>query len=196
MTTPRVQNVTRVFRNASQTDTISGMDWYARARRLAVLLDPEQPERSAGIIAVMSPLLSWPQNVRQAKRVYAGKGARGLSKNVAKAAAIYNGAIPEDIVSGPKVTSFFTNILYPENGTPVTIDRHAIDIACGKVLNDTDRAMVIKGKAGYARIAGMYRRAAEILSAEFGAPILPQQVQAVTWVSWRNTMIKNNHGDA
>jgi hypothetical protein len=42
----------------------------------------------------------------------------------------------------------------------------------------------------------MYRRAAAILSKEYGVLILPQQVQAVTWVSWRNTMIRSNHGDA
>lgn len=195
MTTPRVQNITRAFRAASQADTLSGMDWYARARRLSEKLDPENPSRAAGVIAAMSPLMSWPQNVKQAQNVYAGIGAKGLSKNVAKAHAIYAGGNPEEILGGSKVRSFFTNIMYPENGTPVTVDRHAIDIACGKVQSDTERNSVIKGKAGYQKIADMYRRAAVILSKEYGVPILPQQVQAVTWVSWRNTMITNNHGD-
>lgn len=196
MTTARVQNITRCFRAASQADTLSGMDWYARARRLAIELDPNCPHRAAGVIAAMSPLMSWPQNVRQAKNVYSGIGAKGLSKNVAKAHAIYNGGDPLDILGGEKVTSFYMNIIAPNNATPVTIDRHAIDIACGKVQNDADRNKIIRGKAGYQTIASMYRRAAEILSKEYGVLILPQQVQAVTWVSWRNTMIRNNHGDA
>lgn len=196
MTTARVQNITRCFRRASQRDTLSGMDWYARARRLALDLDPQNPARAAGVIAAMSPLMSWPQNVRQAKNVYSGVGAKGLSRNVAKAHAIHNGAEPLSILGGEKVRSFFLNIVFPENGTPVTIDRHAIDIACGKVQSDAERSKVIRGKAGYATVAEMYRRAAAILSKEYGVPILPQQVQAVTWVSWRNTMIRSNHGDA
>lgn len=193
--TPRVQNITRVFRQASQADTLSGMDWYARARRLSENLDPENPARAAGVIAAMSPLMSWPQNVKQAQNVYAGIGAKGLSRNVAKAHAIYNGAFPEETLGGAKVRSFFSNIMYPENGTPVTVDRHAIDIACGKVQNDIERSAVIRGKAGYQKVADLYRRAAVILSKEYGIPILPQQVQAVTWVSWRNTKITNNFGD-
>ena len=196
MTTPRVQNITRCFRAASTADVLSGMDWYARARRLATELDPQNPARAAGVIAAMSPMMAWPQNVRQARNVYSGIGAKGLSKNVAKAHAIHNGAEPLSILGGEKVRSFFLNIVFPENGTPVTIDRHAIDIACGKVQSDSERALAIRGKAGYQNVAQMYRRAAEILSKEYGVPILPQQVQAVTWVSWRNTMIRANHGDA
>lgn len=196
MTTPRVQNITRCFRKASQADTLSGMDWYARARRLATDLDPQNPARAAGVIAALSPMMSWPMNVRQAKNVYSGIGAKGLLKNVAKAHAIHAGAEPLSILGGEKVRSFFLNIVFPENGTPVTVDRHAIDIACGKVQSDSERALAIRGKKGYQNIAAMYRRAAEILSEEYGVLILPQQVQAVTWVSWRNTMAAANHGDA
>lgn len=192
---PRTQNITRVFRNASKADTLFGMDWYMRARRLAEDLDPARPRQAAGVIAALSPLTSWPLNVRNAQDVYSGLRARTLTKNAEKADAIYHGADPLDILGGEKVVSFFWNIIAPNNATPVTIDRHAIDIACGRVQSDSERAIAIRGKSGYQIVAGMYRRASEILSKEYNVAILPQQVQAVTWVSWRNTMIRNNHGD-
>lgn len=191
MTTPRTQNITSAFRKCVQTDAWSfweGMDWYAIRRTECQILDPENPVKAAAIIAVLSPMQNWDVNLRMAKLVYSGESARGLGANVAKADAIMAGAIPESVVKGPKVTSFWQNIAYPNDATPVTVDRHAIDIACGKVLSDDERAFTIRGKDGYAKVATMYRRAAEILSKEYGREILPQQVQAVTWIYWRKNV--------
>jgi hypothetical protein len=73
----------------------------------------------------------------------------------------------------------------------VTIDRHAIDVACGVVQSDTDRALAIRGKAGYRKIADMYVEAASIIGG-----ITPAQLQAIVWVYWRRSVIANFHGDA
>lgn len=187
MTTPQTRNITRAFRECVATDAWSfheGMIWYAVRRQESEKLDPDNPARAAAIIAVLSPRLEWSLNLQMAKSVYAGRPARGLGANIAKAHAIYSGAVPESVVKGPKVTSFWRNIVSPDDATPVTVDRHAIDIACGKAQSDSERSLALRAN-GYLDIAEMYRRAAKILSKEYGQTILPQQVQAVTWIWWR-----------
>ena len=198
---PRVQNITAAFRAASTSERAEGINWYGRALNLATELDPADPARGAAVIAVLSPMLSWPRNMLLARQAYAmSAGYVGvgnpfaspemqalnlgcLKKNATKAFRILAGIPAETVVSGEKVTSFYSNILgVAEN---VTVDRHAIDIACGKPLSDAERSKVIGGKAGYDNVAAMYRRAAEILSSEMKFYITPAQVQAVTWVYWR-----------
>jgi hypothetical protein len=76
---PRTRNVTRIFRQATPDQLAAGRDWYARARRLAEELAYRLPEshrhhgdveRAAAVIAVLSPRVSWPLNVRLARQAY------------------------------------------------------------------------------------------------------------------------------
>ncbi len=192
-------NVIAQFIRTSPADVLHGVEWYARAHRLAVELDPGNVSRAAGIIAALSPVTSWPQNVAKARAMYAGEPVRGLGKNVAKAYAIYNGANPLDVLGGDKVRAFYMTILDPSISDAVVVDRHAIDIAAGKVQSDADRSAMVKvtkASNGYNIIAQAYREAARIISAEFDLSISPAQLQAIVWVSWRNDVIKANHGDA
>ena len=190
-----VRNITKAYRLASEADKADGMGWYANAMALARSLDPVNPVQAAGIIAVLSPMTSWPINVRLATAVYNGEIPRCLAKNSAKAMAIFNGADANDIVSGPKVRSFFANIVGLDNDEAVTIDRHAIDICAGKVQNDADRSKAISGKGKYAALVAEYTKAAKILSKESGTHITASQLQAITWVYWRRSVISNFHGD-
>lgn len=192
--TAHTRNITRVFRNADHKALLDGMDWYARANRLAHALDPDNPSRAAGVIASLSPLTSWPLNIRYATAVYSGETPRTLGNNVRAAMRIYSGENPADVLRGPKVRAFYFTIADPTNREAVTVDRHAIDIAHGKVLPNRGRERAI-GKREYAQIADMYHRAARILSREYERDIYAHQVQAVTWVAWRRNTAAAFHGD-
>lgn len=189
------RNITKTFRLVSESDFHDGMAWYARARALALELSPDDVDKGAGVIAALSPMNSWPRNLVLAREVFAGQIPATLYKNSAKAVRIYNGEPALDVLSGPKVVSFFLNIMGVECAESVTIDRHAIDIACGRVQSDIDRAKAIAGKNGYQALVNEYIRAAKILSKETGGHISGAQLQAIVWVYWRRNVIKNNHGD-
>jgi hypothetical protein len=191
-----VNNILHAYVMADDSDIADGIEWYARALRLATELDPGNVRKAVGIIAVLSPMTSWPQNVKKARAVYAGGMAWGLGDSVSKAARIFNGEDVDSVVSGPKVTSFFHNILGDD--ARVTIDRHAIDCAYGRVLSDSQRANVVKttkARDGYGILRSAYLHVAGIISEETGMTITGAQMQAIVWTYWRRNVIANNHGD-
>lgn len=190
MTTPHIDHILGAYMRATADDREDGRNWYGEARMLASTLSPDDMHKGAGVIAALSPMMSWPLNVRRAIEVFDTGTTKGLTKNVAKAERIYNGESPLDVLSGDKVRSFYLNIIGDDSVEAVTVDRHAIDVACGMVQSDADRAKAIRGKAGYAKVAGMYVDAAAIIR-----DITPAQLQAVVWVYWRRHVIPNFHGD-
>ena len=193
------RNIVSAYLASSPADIADGVEWYARAHRLAVELDPNDVARAAGIIAALSPLQSWPTNVVNARKIYAGIfTGLGLKRNVAKAVAIYNGAAPLDVLGGPKVRAFYATILDPAISHAVVIDRHAIDIAFGAVQDDIARMAMVnitKARNGYEILAESYRAAAGIISAN-NSVISPAELQAITWTFWRRNNTPNKYGDA
>jgi hypothetical protein len=197
----RTQNITSTFRKASQQDRTAGRDWYRRARRLAEELDPGHVERAAAVIAVLSPRLSWEKNVELARLAYRWHAERGdlgcamsgtlaawpgLRTNALKAFRILGGEDPDDVVAGPKVRAFWHTIVDPSDPRAVVVDRHAIDVAAGRVLDDKVRGHLLGRKGAYDALSDQYRRAARVLSKETGEDWSPAEVQAVTWSSWRD----------
>lgn len=195
---PSVRNVTRIYRAATDAQKAKGFDWYERARRIAVELDPTNVRRSAAVIALVSPLTPWGRNVWLAREAYRMHAAGDdvatllptLKGNARKVARVLNGTDPAAVVSGPKVTPFFLTIADPTNAHAVTVDRHAYDVAVGRVTDDATRSKGIAGKRNQAALEHCYVRAAQILSREEGRTILPSTVQAVTWIAWRETAIR------
>ncbi len=192
MNAPSVRNVTRAYRLASDEDRRDGLAWYPTAHRIASELDTDY-RRAAAVIAVLSPQTSWPMNVRLARLAY-GQHAAGeslrlpcLTGSAAKARRILSGENPADVVSGPKVTAFAVLIADPTDRYAVCIDRHAIDVALGRVTDDATRGYW-QG-ARNAAMADVYRRAATILR------VTPAECQAVTWTYWRRNRAAANHGE-
>lgn len=199
---PHTRNITRAYRQASDAHKTAGREWYAAAHDLARELDPESPARAAAVIAVLSPRVNWDINARLARQAYAQRAGtigkihplahpRVLAKSLPtihghgeKAHKILNGIHPANVVSGPKVTAFWQLIANPSAET-VCVDRHAVDIAFGNVSDERTRGLYLGRVGNYERIAGMYVRAARILSREYGRHITPAEVQATTWLSWR-----------
>lgn len=214
----RTRNVTRLFRQASPQDLADGREWYARARRLAEELANGLPtdhphhgdvDRAAAVIAVLSPRLSWPQNVITARLAYSvAAGDWGwlaytirdalpvLKSNAAKAGRLLASNDPTDeIVRGPKVRAFWFTISNPSDPRAVVVDRHAVDVAVGQVTDDATRGRILSRQGSYDQVAGCYIRAAKILSRELDELITPAEVQAVTWTTWRRTRALAFHGD-
>lgn len=199
--TPRTRNITAAYRAASEQDRQDGREWYGRARVLAEELDPRDIERAAAVIAVLSPRMHWHKNVELARYAYRHQCEDGmacldvladwpgLKSNGRKALGILAGADPEDVVSGPKVRAFWRTICDPIDPRAVVVDRHALDVACGRVLDDETRGRILGRAGAYDTVCDLYRRAARILSKEYGVSLSPAVVQATTWVYWRRERV-------
>jgi len=177
---PSVDNVLSVYRSASPSQIEEGMSWYVDAHNFCKTLD-SNVERAAGIVAALSPNNNWENNKVMAERLYSqGHGERcGLGANVSKAMRIFEGESPLDVLGGNKVRAFFRSIAYPADASvqPV-IDRHAFDIAVGKRTDNRTRG-ILDRKGVYESFAEVYIEAAQ--TADIGSA----QMQAVTWVAWR-----------
>ncbi len=179
MIRPLTPRILRVYQSATPEQLAEGADWYHNAHGLAASLDPKNPRRAAGVIAALSPRLSWAKNVELAGRVYAeGRASGVLGRSRRAADAFFQGSDPLDVLGGPKVRAFFTLINDPEDPKTVCIDRHAIDVALGVKLDDRSRPALHRGDA-YERFCRAYRRAAAHLGC------LPSTAQASTWLAWR-----------
>lgn len=188
--TPRVQNVTRVFRTATPAEVEAGAVWYTDAYNIASAFAVKYGvtvEQAAGVIAAVSPILSWGSNVNLAGRILAAGGTLttgGLTANIAKANRIIAGEAPLTVfATSLKVRNFYLSII-TKGAEGVTIDRHAYDIAVNKRHTDDTRPGLTPKR--YAAAQAVYARAAEILSEETGVPLTAGQVQSVTWELWRN----------
>lgn len=186
---PSVDNVLGVFNNSTAENLRTGLSWYLDAHNFCKIIDPENVARAAGITAALSPLNGWENNKNKAAQLYRqggivcvtedGGNGIGLGNNVSKAQAIYFGAAPLDVLKGDKVRAFYESILDPySHKTLPVIDRHAFDIAVGKKTDDKART-ILSRKGIYQKFADAYSEAAKI------AGIGSAQMQAVTWVAWR-----------
>ena len=185
---PSVRNITRVFREATPEEVQAGIDWYADAYRIAgIFADRYEVTRevAAGVIAALSPLNSWGNNLNLAARFLEAGGldAGYLKANLAKARAILAGAPIEATLSGLKVVNFYRSIV-SEGREGICLDRHAISLAHNDRSMSNDVPSLSPKR--YAELAEQYARAAKIVSRELGQTITPAVCQAITWKTWRN----------
>ena len=163
----------------SDADRHDGAEWYARAHGTAGRIAQGDLRQGAGVIAALSPQVSWPENVRLAELAFANGYASGhYGANLRKANSCLTGVDPLRVLGGNKVRAFYALILDPNDAYTVCVDRHAVSAAVGRTLDDSERK-VLERKGAYDLVADAYRKAA----AELG--ILPHQCQAITWVWWR-----------
>lgn len=185
---PSVRNITRLFRTATVEERTASAAWYAEAHAIAVELAESggiTVEAAAGVLAAVSPMMSWAANVKVARKLVAAGGhAEGgcMRANLLKANRIILGESPLDVLGGDKVRNFFLSIL-TLGAEGVTIDRHAYDLAVNVRHAEGERP-TLKGRR-YVEFQAAYQRAARILSSELGETITAGQVQSVTWVKWR-----------
>lgn len=187
--TTMVRNILKVYRSATDAQRAEGLDWYGDAHALATTLAMSYDanvRKAAGVISALSPMANWERNQTLAIRLYAEHGltAGGLKANLSKANAIYAGADVAGTLKAPKTAAFAACIADPTHPTAVVIDRHAHDIAVGTVTDESTRSTALDRKGGYEAFADAYRTAARKVG------ISPAQMQAITWVVWRQTAVR------
>jgi hypothetical protein len=189
---PSVANILAVYNAATAEDIREGLAWYQTAHNWCRVMAKGRPHlirRNAGIVAALSPMNAWGNNKRKAVEVISKRGritvvkgqpnGIGLGTNVVKAIAIYNGADPAEVLKGDKVLAFYRTSLDPQGDIDPVIDRHAFDIAVGE-RTDEKRRGALSRKGVYEAFANAYREAAKV------AGIGSAQMQAITWIAWRN----------
>jgi hypothetical protein len=141
--------------------------------------------KCVAVFAALSPNSDYQGNLRSTASVLAGwrdgvdpTRIRVVTYNHCRDRAFtyLNGVDFLATVGGKKIRSFYLNILNPMDPEPVTIDGHAVNIWSG-------RRVALKAVAStsfnYSAVAFDYRTAA----ARIG--LLPNQVQAITWFTWK-----------
>ena len=186
---------------ATESDIQQGTDWYERASRFADRLSQAygcSPMVAAGVIAAISPNVSWTLNQRSAETMIKAwsVGVDPMSVKVCgypvmrqKAADILS-LEPSDsdikdkilsILNGPKISSFFKCIVGDQK--EVCVDGHALSVFLG------ERILTSKTPSISPKLYTTVQRAYAIISARSeeicGTYLSPAQVQAVTWVTYR-----------
>jgi hypothetical protein len=173
-----VSNILTAWYDASEEDEATGRAWYQVAHDLANILGDGDTRKGAGVIAALSPQQGWERNCKLAEAAFAGHLSGTVGNALAKTRMILEGRDPADVLPYLRKTgNFYRNILDPTDPDPVTIDRHAHDVAVGEVYGSRDRGLGCASR--YATLAHAYREAARRLGE------LPCTVQAVTWVAHR-----------
>lgn len=170
-------NIMSVYRRASAQVREDNARWYAQAQGIALELSPDNVWRGAGVISALSPLKKWELNVRYARESFATGIAQGnMPMHNAIAQRILDGEHPLDVMRGDKTRSFAEAIATGGKGNIATIDRHAHDIAMGRVFTDKERKI---GKRVYREMAAAFSECAEYTGESVNG------IQAITWVVWR-----------
>jgi hypothetical protein len=173
------ENIVACYSRASASERDAGMTWYSTAHALALELSPNDVWRGAGVISILSVREKWDQNVINARRAFATGIVSGNTKALcALGQRILDGEHTLDVLQGDKTRAFAAAIATNGASDIATIDRHAYDIAFGKVFPDKGRPPV--GKRLYRELVFHYQQAA------LDQGITTNQIQAVTWIRWRN----------
>ena len=185
-----------VHSRATDCQVEEGMQWYDSANELATEMQATYPNRlrsvahAAGLLAALSPNEGWENNVSNAWMFLEHDTSKSLPRSIVDARLICAGFEPEHVLFGEgvnyKVQSFYHNIADPSDQGPVTIDRHAKGIIY-------DNPLVVKVKPhatrkDYDHYSEAYRQAAQEVN------VSPSQMQAMTWLVWRNVSKKSVYG--
>lgn len=178
-----MNNLETVFSMRTESEHKQGLFWYSDSRDyLRSLSDSTKvPFKSVcGIIAALSPRINWRTNIFNTIALCKSKKIAGLYKNIEKAKKIKKTGIVMKYLSGPKVTSFFLNLLGNED--EVTID--TLMINC--YHNSFERQSVTKQE----RI-DMIETIERIAKRHH---LTNCQVQAIIWVTWHRITKSNFPG--
>lgn len=181
-----IKNITDVFeyvmKNASEAELVDAVNWYPLANSFCAQWAQAfnlETRQVAGIVAALSPQLSWGKNKAQAletiARLQNGRSLDGMQAypaNRSKASRIFNGENPLDVLGGLKVRNFFRNLML--DAKSVTIDRHAASIALYG-LDTTKSGQVAVTDKLYKLLAQAYTDVASVYN------VAPYVVQSMTW---------------
>jgi hypothetical protein len=178
------------YERSSEDEKQEGINWYPLAYQIAKEIHPSA-SAGAAVIAVLSPNISWTQNVNAAETIckYALAGhsvqptVAGYGLNGRKAWTIAKSELGDSpkLNTWPgyyKVNNFYRNIMGDVEA--VTIDRWAYRVCAPDVKVDA-----VKGKR-YLQCERAYQLAAKHLGV-----ITPRDLQATVWIRERNLSTTN-----
>lgn len=188
-------NVVAAYHDSTDDERSLGDRWYADAHHVAKGIAGGDAAKGAGLLSAYSPRTAWPVNMFNASRAAQGDppgpGSGAMGSHQKPAMGILAGKHWKDVLKGPK-TRAFAHLIEHGGDTPedestgqsrVVIDRHAMSVAIGHRMSDTDDAPIGTGQEQhYEHVAQTYRDAASTLSQATGRKISPHQVQATTWL--------------
>lgn len=188
---------------ATPQEITEGRQWYRRAQIAAGQIAEEtgfQPEVIAGVIAALSPNNRWERNLRDARNLARVVRLEGdpddvkvstFNRNKQRAIDILwagDNHPSEDgverLLGGNKVRAFFHCIHNGGVTDRVCVDGHAYAIWLGERIPTTRTPSL--GDKLYAAIANDYAQAAAAINGITEQQLTAAEVQAVTWVAWRN----------
>ena len=178
-----VSNITLAYLSSSIEDRHAGQWWYPTANCIARGMADKfgiSVAQASGIIAVLSPQISWERNVVVAYAFMASpyeKPTGITTDNWRKAQHVFEGRL--GYIRGNKVQAFHECINTAGDTDAVVIDTHSVDVALGEEARDKDKKYLVN-KQIYDIFANAYREAAKHLK------MPATEVQATTWVYHRN----------
>jgi len=114
-----------VWRATSSEVRAVGRAWYKQAGATCrALATAHRVTRAtaAGVLAALSPRLTWTTNLRAAGELLAGRTPSGVFRaSLAKARAILAGGRPVAVLRGPKVRAFYRALMGDEGATVVDV---------------------------------------------------------------------------
>lgn len=188
-----VRALLATYAGADEHARTYGARWYADANDAAAELAVTYGftvAQAAGVIAALSPRISWPQNLADARTVLAqcererddsdapyvptfalAWTCQAFTANVGTACRCAGADDPLDILNGPKQRAFYANIM--GDADQVTVDVWATRAATRGNLDSP------RNRAQYDDIAAAYRRAARAVGST------PRDFQAAVWLALR-----------
>lgn len=188
------KNIRDMYLSCTKSQVKQGIKWYKEANKTAYSISTRSNvslDKVCQIIAVLSPSVSWEQNVLDAQALcLAYNNNEDLEKVTVstygqnKTKAINILSLPNFLIpkTGLKTYSFYKNMLDPfGSGDYVTIDRHAF-----KAMIGTNRAGDVNINAkSYIQAVYCYSKVALEMGLE------PCELQAVVWLNQRANTIGN-----
>lgn len=191
-----VANIISIWKLSTPQEKRDGIVWYIDAHKecqtIAIDLDIEV-YMVAGVVAALSPNNRWEQNIIDGRSMINAHitgddidsfKVSTYGANKRKAWGILDEQPDYDhmkvMISGPKTTCFFGNIMGEDC---ITIDGHARNIAYMERVNLTDARTSI-GKREMEDIKEAYADAAKKLRYQ-NKRVKAHELQAVTWEAWR-----------
>jgi len=192
-----VSHLENLFNRIPSSDRNVAISWYQEAHDFAHFLSYTYHisiEQAAGVIAVLSPRITWEQNLScavnltlawfEGKEIYEA-GVNAFQSNVVKAWNILlNPGVATELLLGkraPKVRAFYDNILYPKSSTNVTIDSWMVRA----YYNDTHHLGNIRNEGERQAIKSEVER----LALRYGFRAL--DMQAILWIQIRKEAGQN-----
>ncbi len=182
------ENIKVVFNNATKKQIKEGSTWYKNAYLFCNKLAKHHKiavDKVIQLCAVFSPQAKWEVNKQILEEFLLNKRSKFLSRfQIKRATEILNNQYHLlDVSKGQKVNSFYNSIKNKGLGQDVCLDTHAINLATNKINTVAEKSKIWSSKR-YKIFQESYCEVANELG------VSPQQLQAITWVAWRENLKK------